>query len=179
MKALLMTVITALAITATGFAGTAKDVVAPPTPTLSQWFVGGSIEYIDKADTELYTLKVGKRFFQTEKFSWALFGEVGLATEVYGSTDVDMIPITFNADARYNLTEALSVYAGAGIGTSYLDVKSDTDWYVTYQLFTGLAYRFDRNVEVTVGARYTWLLDTDQLGNVDSVSYGAGLTWYF
>jgi opacity protein-like surface antigen len=178
MKTLIITAMTALAITATGFAGSSKDAIAPTEP-LSQWFVGGTVEYADRAETEVYTLKAGKRYFQTDKISWSLFGEIGYGTKSFRFADVDMMPFTFNGEVRYNLTEKWSVYAGAGLGTCYLDVNTDTDWYITYQMFSGVAYQLGSNLELNVGARYTWISDVDVVGTVDSVSYGAGVTWYF
>jgi len=177
MKTLVITMMTAFAFIAQGFAGTeAKEAIVPPQ-TLSQWFAGTTVEHMDHANTELYSVKAGKRFFQTDTFSWALWGEVGYADLDY-KYDSEFVPVTFNGDVRYNVTDKLSLYAGAGIGIAYASVDSESEWAIQYQTFAGLAYQITPQIEATVGAKYIFA-DYSDFDNLDEWTWGGGFTWYF
>ena len=173
MKNTLIKIAASIFLITSALGGTTAKQTLDTYPT-SAWFAGANVEYLDTAETELYTLRVGQRFTESAHFSWALFGEVGYAT--IGSND--FVPIQFAGEARYHWNDTISLYAGAGVGTSYLDLdlKTSSDWYLTYQTFAGIGFRISESLTLDVGARYTMLHDAPV---DDQVSYGAGVTWTF
>lgn len=97
------------------------------------------------------------------------------------SYDLDIMPITLNAKFERQLTGNLNAYFGGGLGVARvgLDVDfgggfdiSDDDWVFTGQLFTGLNYNVNQNIEVYGGARWIYFddvsfSDNDISGNLD------------
>jgi opacity protein-like surface antigen len=185
MKKLVMTAMMALALGAQGFAGeeTSSKAAIDKSVAGAEWFMGGTAEYIHDSSDDFYTFKLGKRFYASDTFSWALFGEVGYSSIDYGSIQADYVPITVNAEARYHFNDRWAVYAGLGAGTSYVsdDVYGFTvdndQWNLTLQAFTGLAYSVTPQFEVNVGARVQWIRHDHY--TEDMTSFGLGATWSF
>ena len=172
-----------------------SPVAPPPSPTLWQWFVGGSIGYLDDLDTEMYHLHAGVDLpSQLGGFDQAIFLEVGYAnpdqtiasgyypeypngyegmrvSSIRG--EADLIPITLNYKLERALTDSFSMYFGGGIGAAYVDVdalgSSDDDWTFYGQVFGGLLYNINEMWEIYGGVRWIYIDDTDVFGvSVDS-----------
>jgi len=173
MKNTLITILACL-LPLTAFGGP-KDTILPPMEPSSSWFVGAGVEHMDYYDTELYTLKAGKRFDITNDLSYSLFGEVGTASIGWKSETIDLVPVTFNSDIRYELTPQLFVYAGAGAGTMYwANLPEGNSWTLVGQTFAGLGYKLTDSLEVTAQARYM-VSEKD----FDDWSYGVNVTYTF
>jgi opacity protein-like surface antigen len=86
------------------------------------------------------------------------------------SYDLDIVPITLNAQYERQIYGALSGYAGAGVGVAWVDLDADagsfgsfhkSDWVFTGQLFAGLNYRFTPQLEAYGGVRWMYFQDAD------------------
>ncbi len=152
MKNTTMTLLTALAVTASVQAGESysakgKEVIPPPAPScLWTWFAGGSVSYVDgdwgSQDWEepMYTLHVGvERKCPGQSCSHAFYLEVGYTeldeswnvpytsgASVYGdfSKSAEVIPITLNYKYECQLTDKLNWYVGAGAGIALVDAET-------------------------------------------------------
>lgn len=165
----------ALAVPFTAFAGD-KEVLPEPTPA-PILFVGAGAEHMDQYDTEYYTLKGGARFDITETLSYALFGEVGFATLNWKDETVEIVPVTFNADLRYDITPRLFTYIGAGAGTMYwnnLPAADGNSWTLVGQAFGGIGYKLTDSIEISAQGRY--LVSAKDF---DDWTYGVNVTWAF
>lgn len=79
--------------------------------------------------------------------------------------DLDIIPLTLNVKLERQLTGNLDAYIGAGLGVARvnLDINagrfgkySDNDWVFAGQVFAGLNYNVNANVEIYGGARWVY-----------------------
>ena len=167
----------------------------PPSPTLWQWFVGGSIGYLEDLDTEMYHLHAGVDLPNPlGTFDQSVFLEVGYAnpdqtvssgyypeypngnegmrvSSIRG--EADLIPITLNYKLERALTGSLAMYVGGGVGVAYVDMDalgaSDDDWTFYGQIFGGLVYNVSEMWEIYGGVRWIYIDDTDFFGvSVDS-----------
>ena len=161
----------------------------PPEPSIWQWFVGGSVGYLDELDTEMYTLHAGVDFpNQLAGWDQAAYLEIGFATldEVLysGSNsgylnngkgmsshikyEADILPITINYKLERALTESLNMYLGGGIGVVNLDLSgggmSDDDWTFYGQVFAGILYNVNETWEIYGGARWIYMDDSTLFG---------------
>ncbi len=187
------------------FAGTSQVMTESSPPpqqeNLWSWFVGASGGYLFDFEEDMYTLQIGaKSPWSVSGWSVSLFGEVGwtqnhddvdLPSEFRGnaSSDVDIIPVTFNVKFEHPISGALTGYFGGGVGASYVDADIDffefhdsgNDWVFTGQVFAGLAYHFNETSEIFVGARWIYFDDPDldgiSLG--DDVMVEGGLRFHF
>ena len=189
--ALVMVVLAGLA--ATAVAGEEPSAKAPknpidpppPSPSLYQWFIGGTVGYLDEYDTEFYSGHIGVDMpYQLGGWDTAVYLEVGwfeqdylLPTFTFGSfalggpTELEVIPITLNYKLERELSGALRAYLGAGAGVALVDVTmsgaSDDDTTFYGQVFGGLLYQASEAFEVYGGARWIYLDEIDLLG-IDS-----------
>ena len=95
--------------------------------------------------------------------------------------DLDIIPLTLNVKLERQLTGNLDAYIGAGLGVARvnLDINagrfgkySDNDWVFAGQVFAGLNYNVNANVEIYGGARWVYfdnakLSDAGQSATLD------------
>ncbi len=163
------------------------------------WFVGGSAGYLNDYEEDMYTLQFGANSpWVMSGWSVALFGEIGW-TENHdalngvvpfgGNPDLDLVPITFNAKFEHLISGGLSAYVGAGAGVTYLDADFRTatgsrhtdDWVFTAQVFAGIAYHVNDNVELFGGARWIYFEDPDFNGVSldDDILFEGGLRFHF
>lgn len=200
------TLLLSLFLAVPAFAGTSEVVTeSAPPPQYTQdtwsWFVGGTAGYLLDAEEDMYTLQVGaKSPWIVGGWNVALFAEAGW-TENHdaldgfgplgfaGDNDLDIVPITGNVKFEKLISGGLSVYAGVGAGTAYLDADFETaggrrhtdDWIFTAQAFAGLAYNVSDNFEVFGGARWIYFGDNDWAGVDldDDVLLEGGLRYHF
>jgi opacity protein-like surface antigen len=198
------TLFLSLILSVPALAGTSQVVTESSPPTMTQnntwdWFVGGSAGYLIDSEEDMYTLQIGANSpWVMSGWSVALYAEAGW-TENHdafdnvapfgGNSDVDLVPITFNAKFEHLITGGLSAYVGGGLGTTYLDVDFSTptgtrhtdDWVFTAQVFAGLAYHVNENVELFGGARWIYFDDPDLNGvtHDDDVLFEGGLRFHF
>lgn len=190
-----------LLLSASAFAGTSEIPQSPPPAAPQQdtwnWFVGGTGGYLLDADEDIYTFQLGANSpWSISGWSVALFAEAGW-TENHDSfsglqagsnTSLDIVPITFNVKLEHLISGGLSAYVGGGLGTSYVEGDfasvyggSKDDWVFTAQVFAGLAYRVNENLEIFGGARWLYLDDPGFAGVSlgDDVSIEGGLRFHF
>lgn len=200
------TLLLSLLLAAPAFAGTSEVVTeSAPPPQIAEdtwsWFVGGTAGYLLDAEEDMYTLQVGaKSPWIVGGWNVALFAEAGW-TENHdaldgfgplgfaGDNDLDIVPITGNVKFEKLISGGLSVYAGVGAGTAYLDADFETaagrrhtdDWIFTAQAFAGLSYNVNDNFEVFGGARWIYYGDNDWAGVDldDDVLLEGGLRYHF
>ncbi len=146
------------------------------------WFVGGTGGYLLDFEEDMYTFQMGaKSPWSVAGWSVALFAEAGW-TENHDSIttlagdedgDLDIVPLTFNVKLEKMLSGGLALYAGGGLGASYVDAeiddlsgdnKSVDDWVFTAQVFAGVAYHVSESFEVFGGARWIYFDDPDFAG---------------
>ncbi len=126
-------------------AGTPATEMAPaPESGLWQWFIGGSVGYLNDLDEAMYGLQLGMEY-QTagSPASHAIYLEVGYtqddasgsetadlpgAISWEASADLDIIPITLNYKYQAALADRLNGYAGLGAGVAVLDSSVDWRW---------------------------------------------------
>jgi opacity protein-like surface antigen len=154
-----------------------------------QWFVGGTGGYLLDYEEDMYTFQLGaKSPWSFSGWSVAMFAEVGWTENHDGlDADLDIIPLTFNVKLERLISGGLGVYVGGGLGASYLDADfsapsgSDHDWVFTGQVFAGLAYHVNDNLELFGGARWIYFDDPDFAGVTldDDVLIEGGLRFYF
>jgi opacity protein-like surface antigen len=97
----------------------------------------------------------------------SLLSDIAEYTPLDTSYDLDIMPITINAKLERQISGNLNGYFGAGIGMALVDLSmeigdfdfSDDDWVFTGQVFAGLNYNFNENVEVYGGARWIYYDD--------------------
>ncbi len=198
------TLILSLILAVPAIAGTSQAITESSPPPMTQdntwdWFVGGSAGYLIDYEEDMYTLQFGANSpWVLSGWSVALFAEAGWTenhdssnghTFLGGNADVDLVPITFNAKFEHLITGGLSAYLGGGLGTTYVDVDFNTfsgtrhtdDWVFTGQVFAGLAYHVNDNVELFGGARWIYFDDPD-FGGVsldDDVLFEGGARFHF
>lgn len=198
------TLLLSLFLAVPAFAGTSEVVTESAPPPMTQdtwsWFVGGTAGYLLEADEDMYTFQVGaKSPWIVGGWNVALFAEAGW-TENHdaldgfgplgfaGDNDLDIVPITGNVKFEKLISGGLSVYAGAGAGTAYLDNDYDTvgglrhtdDWIFTAQVFAGLSYNVNDNLELFGGARWIYFGDNDWDVDIDDdVLLEGGLRYHF
>jgi opacity protein-like surface antigen len=185
MKHTLIALASALALGSTAYAGS-SDYVAPSSSSqmasspLYKWFAGASVGYFTQADEAYYTLHFGMKFAETGPVSHSVLIE-GLYTQVdetFSTTDV--VPVTLNYKFDYQITPALSAYAGVGAGVAFLDIDgafgSDNKTALAAQAFIGLGYDITPAFQVYGGGRYLWV-DRTRAGftKVDMDDYGVEL----
>jgi opacity protein-like surface antigen len=141
------------------------------------WFVGGTGGYLLESDEDMYTLQLGaKSPWSVSGWSVALFAEAGW-TENHDSIttlagdedgDLDIVPLTFNVKLEKALSGGLAIYAGGGLGASYVDAEinnlagdneSVDDWVFTAQIFAGVAYHVSDSFEIFGGTRWIYFDD--------------------
>lgn len=197
------TLLLSLLLAVPSFAGTSHvtEYSAPPEThgDLWNWFIGGSAGYLIDAEEDMYALQVGaKSPWMFSGWSVALFAEAGW-TENHdalvgvppfgGNSDLDLVPITFNVKFEHLITGGLSAYVGGGLGSTYLDADFSTpggdrhldDWVLTGQVFAGLAYHVNDNLELFGGARWIYFDDPDFAGVTldDDFMVEGGLRFHF
>jgi len=157
---------------------TSKEVI--PAPETAAWFAGVGVEEMDGLNTELYTFKLGMEFpTATEGLTWAAFVETGYSDQGDYVADRDnYVPITANIEARYNVWNNFSVYAGGGLGTAWSEyAELGTEWNFIYQAFAGIGYDFSDTLTLDAGVRNIWtdssLVDDSQF------TYGISLSYKF
>lgn len=177
--------ILSLLLAAPALAGSSQIMTESSQPSVTQsnawdWFIGGTAGYLLDYEEDMYTFQFGGNTpWVLSGWSVALFGEVGW-TENHdsrvipfgGNSDVDLVPMTFNAKFEHLITGGLSAYIGAGLGTTYIDADYSTptgrrhtdDWISTAQIFAGLAYHVSDNFEIFGGARWIYFDDTEITG---------------
>lgn len=177
------------------FAGTAaKAPVMAPPPSDAGWYFGlnGGFLWIDDATFGNAHLDfdtgwgahaaVGYRFdngISLGLSSGYLNGEFDSISGPRGnrvgvSADLRIVPITFNAAYSLKLTEKLSFYLGAGLGTAWseldldsiqgvgVDATSDDGWNLAWQARGGFSYDVSEELSLTLGYRFVDI--TDALG---------------
>ena len=87
------------------------------------------------------------------------------------------------------ISGGLSAYVGGGLGASYVDGEinlpgqndSEDDWVFTGQVFAGLAYHVNDNMELSGGARWIYFDDPDFAGVSpdDDILIEGGLRFHF
>jgi opacity protein-like surface antigen len=177
---------------------------SPPPPAEDTWsfFAGGTAGYLFEFDEDIYTLQLGaKSPWSVAGWSVALFAEAGWtenhedlegAPALAGDedADLDIVPLTFNVKLERLISGGLSVYAGGGLGASYVDAEIDSlsgdddsadDWVFTAQAFAGLAYHVNDSLELFGGGRWIYFEDPSfrgvDLG--DDWLLEAGLRYHF
>lgn len=199
------TLILSLFLSVPAWAGTSEVVTESSPPPMTQestweWFVGGTAGYLLDYEEDMYTLQFGANSpWVMSGWSVALFAEVGwtenhsalnsVAPFAGGNPDIDLVPITFNAKFEHLITGGLSAYVGAGLGMTYLDADFSTpggrrhtdDWVFTGQIFAGLAYHVNDNLELFGGARWIYFDDPDFSGVSldDDFLIEGGLRYHF
>ncbi len=93
------------------------------------------------------------------------------ATGIQGTGyELNIVPITINAQYERRIYRELYGYAGAGLGVAWVDLDADagsfgkfheSDWVFTAQIFAGLNYQFTRNFAIYGGARWMYYQDAD------------------
>jgi opacity protein-like surface antigen len=198
------TLILSLILAVPSFAGTSQVAEYSPPPqaqdNLWNWFIGGTAGYLIDSEEDMYTLQVGaKSPWMFGGWNVALFAEAGW-TENHnalvgvppfggGNPDLDLVPIIFNVKLEHLITGGLSAYVGGGLGTTYLDADFNTpaggrhrdDWVLTGQVFAGLAYHVNDNLELFGGARWICFDDPDFNGVSldDDIMVEGGLRYHF
>ena len=94
--------------------------------------------------------------------------------------DISILGVLLNGVADIALNEAFSIYAGAGIGTSFVDVGTESDAlndfddedgpFLTWQLKAGLRLWATENISWGLGYRFLNIDDVeidDDIGNAD------------
>jgi len=198
------TILLSLLLAAPAFAGTQTVYEPTPAPTPEsqaawQFFVGGSAGYLIDADEDMYTLRIGANSpWVLSGWSVSLFAEGGWTenhdaldpvTPLGTSSDLDLIPVTANVRFEHLISGGLSAYVGGGLGATYLDADLKfpggsahaDDWVFTAQVFAGLAYHVNDNVELFGGARWIYFDDPGFTGVSldDDVLFEGGLTFHF
>jgi opacity protein-like surface antigen len=142
----------------------------------NDYFVSLGAQHLDKIDSELYTLALGKRFAINDSLSYDLFLETGYSA----FNHTNFVPITFNSSLIYTFDSGLSAFIGAGAGASYTDWMSSGDsWRLTARAFAGLSYPITDRLEAFVKVDTYWVDDHHNSWSSDDFSYGGGLTWKF
>ncbi len=136
------------------------------------WFAGGTGGYLLELEEDMYTFQLGaKSPWSVAGWSVALFAEVGWTENHDVEHEFDIVPLTFNVKLEKALSGGLALYAGGGVGTSYvdeIDYNSDDDWIFSAQVFAGLAYHVSESFEIFGGARWIYFDDP----SFDSVELG-------
>ena len=151
----------------------------PPMQDTWSWFAGATGGYLFEADEDIYTLQLGgKSPWSVAGWSVSLFAEAGWTenhddfSNLPGDEDGDMdiIPLTFNVQLDKALSGGWSLYAGGGLGVSYVDAEIDDlsgdddsvdDWVFTGQLFAGVAYHVSESFAIFGGGRWIYFDDPD------------------
>jgi len=198
------TLILSLILSVPALAGTSQVVTESSPPPMTQddtwnWFIGGSAGYLIDYEEDMYTFQVGaKSPWVMSGWSVALFGEVGWTENHDGydgpvafgaNADVDLVPVTFNAKFEHLISGGLSAYVGGGLGTTYVDADINTpagtrnadDWVFTAQVFAGLAYHVNDNLELFGGARWIYFDDPgfSDVSLDDDFLFEGGLRFHF
>ncbi|GAA5120621.1 porin family protein [Luteolibacter yonseiensis] len=197
------TILLSLLLAMPALAGTTQVINEPPPPTVTndswQWFIGGSAGYLLDYEEDMYTLRIGANSpWVFSGWSVSLFAEGGwtenhdaldAVTPPGGDNEIDLVPITLNARFEHLISGGLSAYVGGGLGASYVDAEVSgfgataeaDDWVFTAQVFAGLAYHVNDNVEIFGGARWIYFDDPSFSGVSldDDVLFEGGLTFHF
>jgi opacity protein-like surface antigen len=182
------------------FAGSSQVVTESYQPPVTQdstwqWFIGGTGGYLLDYEEDIYTLQVGANSpWSFSGWNVAMFAEVGwtenhdVLNNLSGDS-LDLVPVTFNVKFEHLISGGLSAYVGGGLGASYVDGEinlpgqndSEDDWVFTGQVFAGLAYHVNDNVELFGGARWIYFDDPDFAGVSldDDILIEGGLRFHF
>lgn len=136
-----------VALSLPAFAGSGKQVVAEPEPSLAEWFAGGSIGYLLEFDEPMYHLHFGQDTgHQLGGWDFSWFLEIGRTEknangdninsvppgnlnldgfeDFYANFDLEVMPITINSKFEKALTDSLTAYLGVGAGLANIDVST-------------------------------------------------------
>ncbi|QJE97313.1 outer membrane protein [Luteolibacter luteus] len=188
----LVTLGLALGMSAAALAGdtstTTSYTPAPSaSPSLWNWFAGGSVGYLIDNEEAYYTLHAGLKLAESGPITHSLFLEGAYAEFDESFLTTDVIPVTLNYKLDYNINDRFSVYGGVGLGAAFVDTEvgpfSDDSVEFTAQAFVGVGYDVTSNFQIYTGARYIWV-DDSEIFNVpvdigDDVGVELGLRFKF
>lgn len=191
----LLTIIAATAIAQAGPAASPKQIIAPATPCLWNWFAGGSAGYVSGDwDEDIYTVHFGAEY-DCGGNTHSVFLEVGYTEKdsdldhykpkrggrpdyflVYAETEI--IPITLNYKFESSINNKWSWYVGIGAGAALveLDAENSADasengsWDDTVfysHVFAGIIYKVNSSFELFGGVRYVYMDDPSLSGFSD------------
>ena len=95
-----------------------------------------------------------------------LHGEYDLVSggHVGGSADANIVPVMLSAGYKFDLTNSLLMYLGAGVGTAWSEVKGTGDddssgWTFAWQGRAGFGYKVSNETSLNLGWRYINVAD--------------------
>jgi opacity protein-like surface antigen len=188
----LVTLGLALGLGGSAFAGdTAPATSYTPAPSASpslwNWFIGGSAGYLIDNEEAYYTIHGGVKLGESGPLTHSLFVEAAYAEFDETIITTDIVPVTLNYKLDYNFTDRFSLYGGVGVGAAFVDSEvgpfSDDSVELAAQAFLGLGYDVTPNFQIYTGARYIWV-DDSEIFNVpvdigDDVGVELGLRFKF
>lgn len=144
----------------------------------SNFFIGGSVEYLIDFEEALYTGHIGYDFGNS-----SIYVEGGYSSSDEGGVEIDLVPVTVNYKFETPIADRLSFYIGGGVGVAFVEAEgfgsSVDDEVVALQAFTGLVYNLSDTFEIYGGARYLWTDDVEfggvDVDGVNDVSFGGGI----
>jgi opacity protein-like surface antigen len=132
-------------------------------------YVGGSVGYLVDAEEHYFTGRIGYEVARTNAITHSVEVEVGIVALDETNVSLDLVPVF--ANYRFNADTArptVSYYGGAGLGSARLKASlfgfDDSGWTFAGQAFGGVEFKVQRNVSVTVGARYLYIDEVNVFG---------------